>query len=157
MAFSLKYHLGNKLPARNTGLARDTIFGLFVLTFLILLTLNGDDSTSTDAQINGGGTRPISPKLQSLFTQMQSELRGYLINQLRTRVNDNETTLPQFGTLIEELKGDPTVAFHGPVMGERARLDDNDLNELQRGCDVYLRGLEARFGELAPNVQFREV
>lgn len=164
MAFVVKYHLGNRAPAKNTNLARDTIFSFFVLIFLIFLTIDaaghgsGDNGDGGAAQAAAGGVAALPSHLHPLTEEMRSTYRTHIVDQLRARTHDNEKP-PPLADLIADLRRHPMtgVAFSRSIRNERARLPPQDLRMVDNACAAYLAELEANHGALEVRVVSREV
>jgi hypothetical protein len=145
MAFVVKYQLGHRLPAKNTGLARDTIYGFFTLVFLVLLAFDGKSNRAD-----------LPPHLRPWFANMKAACRAYIVEQLRTRARDTEKP-PPFADFIRDLRRYPQRPFSDSVRNERARLDAHSLRVLDEKYRDYVTELDTRYGELECTRVPREV
>ncbi|ETI21665.1 hypothetical protein G647_08012 [Cladophialophora carrionii CBS 160.54] len=152
MVFVLKYQLGQHLPAKNTGLARDTIYDFFLLASLILLAF---DWKSNNKQLSGNRAG-LPPHLRPLLADMTAACRAHIVEQLRTRTNDLEKP-PPMADLIRDLRRNPSAAFRGDIVEDRRRLDVQALRMLDERYRAYVTELHTRYGDLRCTRVAREV
>lgn len=139
-AFVVKYHLGNCIPAKNTGLARDTIFGLFMLIFLIAIAFDGTDRRQgTTDRIH------LTSDLSALLAKMKAAARTYIIDTLHARANDNEKP-PPFKDVVRDLRRTPNAPFKRGIRDERAALDASSQRLVDEWYREYVTELEGKYG-----------
>ncbi|EXJ56123.1 hypothetical protein A1O7_09054 [Cladophialophora yegresii CBS 114405] len=152
MAFVLKYQLGQHLPAKNTGLARDTIYDFFLLVSLILLTF---DAKSNNRQ-RSGYRAGLPAHLRPLLADMTAACRAHIVEQLRTRTGDLEKP-PPFADVIRDLRRNPSATFHRGLVEDRRELDIHALRMLDERYTAFVTELDTRYGDLRCTRVAREV
>lgn len=141
MAFVVKYHLGERIPAKNTALARDTIFGLFTFVFLVLVSVDGTNTAGPD-----NGAR-LPPHLGSLLAKMKAASRKSIINQLQARTKDSEKP-PPFKDMIRDLRHTPNALFPGSLRKARRAVDAESLRLVDEAHRQYVTEMEGKYGHL---------
>lgn len=148
MAFSVKYHLKHKTPAKDTGLARDALFGLFLLFYLLCLAINVTPRTREENSTEGD----VGPHPQLLKT-MQDESRRYVLQRLDAVARDNEVTPPSFRSLVVELQADREKAFSQRTRQSLGSLSDEERRQVGEFYDEFLLRLDRQYGHMrADNV-----
>lgn len=142
MAFSVKYHLHHKMPSKDTGLARDAIFGVFLLLYLICLSFNiTPRRTEENNEVDAG-------QHTNLFRRMQDESRGYILQRLDAVARESEVVPPSFRTLVAELQGDRDRALSNRTRESLGLLSDDEKLQIRELYDEFLRRLDREYGHM---------
>jgi hypothetical protein len=146
----VKYHLGARLPAQNTGLTRDTIFNVFILIFFMLITCDG-----RSAQRSGARGAELPSRLRPILKDMQADCRSYILRMLQRRMQDNEKP-PPIADLIREVEATSAAPFCAQTRAARAELDEGSTRLLDRSYTQYVSELQRRYGHLTCSYAARE-
>jgi hypothetical protein len=151
MAFSVKYRLKHKAPAKDMGLARDTIFGLFLLFYLLCLAIN-----VTPKRNEENSTEAYAGPHSQLFRTMQDESRGYVLQRLDAVARINEVIPPPFRSLVVELQGNRERVFSPRTKQSLGSLSDEERRQVEEFYDEFLLNLDRQFGHMRADTVPRE-
>jgi len=142
LAFSVKYHLHHKMASKDTGLARDAIFGVFLVLFLICFSFN-----ITPKKTEERNTAVAGPHAK-LLRRMQQESRGYILQRLDAVAREDEVAPPSFHTLVAELQGDRDRALSDQTREDLGSLSDDEKLQIRRLYDQFLIRLDREYGHM---------
>jgi hypothetical protein len=153
MIFSVKYHLHHKIPAKDAGLARDAVFGLFLLLLFLCFSITvveAEKSQDEEDELAAG------PHLQ-LLVRMKDDTRRYILQRLETAARDRETTPPSFHAFIVELQNPRRKAFSKETRQSFDMLNDEEKRVIGELYDAFLVRLDEHHGHLRVDNLPREV
>lgn len=144
MIFSVKYHLKHRTPAKDTGLARDAVFGLFLVFVFVCFSIDlGPAETNTD----DGDELAAGPHLP-LLVRMKADSRRHILQRLEAVTRDRETTPPSFHTLVVELRSHRRKAFSKATRQSFDLLSEEEKRHIGELYDAFLLRLDEEHGHL---------
>ncbi|KAH0559368.1 hypothetical protein GP486_004119 [Trichoglossum hirsutum] len=136
------YHLLRYPSPANTPVARDTIYGLCTVAFLILITTVVDDMARQHAK-------------NPLLLQMQEDTRKKVIERITAERSERKPA-PALANIFGEMKGNPDAVLSDEVRQTLLSIDPDQRDILRERHRDYLDTLDKKYGKLAPEDRSRE-
>jgi len=127
---------------KSTPVARDTIYGICTVTFLLLIYFLSSDNSSGDAQV-------------SLRAQMEEDSRRHILEVVDQGVADEQKGPPLRG-VIRAMIQNPDSALSEHTVQQLNALSNVESARLQKLHREYLGQLEGKYGGWEPPQLVRE-
>jgi hypothetical protein len=142
----VRYQLLSHPYTRSTLPARDLIYGLTTLSFLLLIPTIAHEIAAAEA----AETR------DPVLTNMEEDTRRTITRKIEEYKNRFGGKVPSMQGVLVEVRNDFVGCFSGETTASLNRMTRDQGRELGRMWVVYVRGLQEKYGELEERDRSRE-